>query len=147
MKPTALVTLTALAFLTGAAVADDEDYIKYRQAMMKAIGGHMGASTQIVRGKVAPEGDLLMHARALAELNAHLPRLFPAGSDFGETKAKPAIWDEPAKFEQATTAARDATAAFLGAVEGGDAAAIAAAHKDVGQACKGCHEDFRQKDD
>lgn len=147
MKTLSLTALLTLTLLAGSATAEPENYIKYRQAMMKAIGGHMGASTDIVRGKVDPEGDLQMHASALAALNANLTRLFPEGSDFGETKARPAVWDEPDKFRQAADAARDATAAFAAAVEGGDSAAIAAAHKDVGQSCKGCHEDFRQKDD
>lgn len=124
-----------------------EDYIKYRQAMMKAIGGHTGAASQIVRGKVAPEGDLLMHAKALAELNANITRLFPEGSDFGETKAKEEIWAQWDKFEQAAGNAEKATAAFSEAVTGGDAAQIAKAFKDVGKSCKGCHKDFRVKDD
>ena len=87
------------------------------------------------------------YGAALADLNADLTRLFPEGSDFGETKATEAIWADWAKFEQAADAAKDATAAFAAAVADGDSAKIAAAHKDVGQACKGCHEDFRQKDD
>ena len=62
-------------------------------------------------------------------------------------EAKEAIWDDPAKFEQAANAARDATAAFATAAAGGDKAKIAEAHKKVGKSCKGCHEDFRQKDD
>lgn len=137
-----------LAALTASANAEEpENYIKYRQAMMKAIGGHMGASTQIVRGKVSPEGDLAMHAKTLAELSAKLTRLFPEGSDFGETKAKAEIWDNWDKFEQAAAEAKKATAEFANAVAGGDAAQISAAHKEVGKACKGCHEDFRQKDD
>lgn len=142
-------TLVIAALLgTAAAHAEPpENYIKYRQAMMSAIGGHMGASTQIVRGKVMPEGHLAMHAQALAELNSDIAALFPEGSDFGETKAKDVIWQEWDKFQQAADQAKQATAVFADAVAGGDADTIAAAHKDVGQACKGCHEDFRQKDD
>lgn len=147
MKNLSLIALLALTVTTSAMAMEPENYIKYRQAMMDAVGGHMGASTQIVRGKVDLQEDLQMHAKALAALNANLVRLFPQGSDFGETKATAAVWDEPDKFQQAADAARDATAAFASAVEGGDAAAIAAAHKDVGKSCKGCHEDFRQKDD
>ena len=144
-----LVALLACAVFGAAAVhaQEPEDHIKYRQAMMKAIGGHMGASTQIVRGKVSPEGHLAMHADALAALTRQLTQLFPEGSDFGETKAKAEIWENWAKFEEAANAAQQTTTAFATAVAGGDAAAIAAAHKDVGEACKGCHEDFRQKDD
>ena len=31
---------------------ESEDIIKYRQAVMKAIGGHMSATSLIVRGKI-----------------------------------------------------------------------------------------------
>jgi cytochrome c556 len=142
-------TLVIAALLGTAAVQAEppENYIKYRQAMMSAIGGHMGASTQIVRGKVAPEGHLAMHARSLAELSTDIAALFPEGSDFGETKAKEVIWQDWDKFQEAADKTKQATAAFADVVAGGDADAIAAAHKDVGQTCKGCHEDFRQKDD
>ena len=142
-----LITSTMLALSANALASQPENYIKYRQAMMKAIGGHMGAASQIVRGKVAPEGDLLMHALALAELNRNLTRLFPEGSDFGETKAKQEIWDQWAKFEQASADAKQATADFAAAAGGGEPSQIGDAFKAVGKSCKGCHKDFRQKDD
>jgi len=139
------VALVGVSTLANADQA--ENYIKYRQAVMKAIGGHMGASTLIVRGKVNPDGDLAMHAEALAKLSRQITRLFPEGSDFGETKAKESVWQDWAKFEKAADAARDATAVFAEAAASGDEARISAAHKEVGKSCKGCHEDFRQKDD
>jgi cytochrome c556 len=147
MKQIAIATAVLMAALTSANAEEPENYIKYRQAMMKAIGGHMAASAQIVRGRVSPDGDLAMHAKSLAALTAHLTRLFPEGSDFGETEAKEEIWDNWDKFEQAASKAKRATASFAEAVAGGDAGQIAAAHKEVGRACKGCHEDFREKDD
>ncbi|MCG6966224.1 MAG: cytochrome c [Chromatiaceae bacterium] len=143
-------TLIAAALITAASAVqaqEPEDYIKYRQAMMAAIGGHNSAASQIVRGKVSPEGALAMHARALAELTSDLPSLFPEGSDFGETKAKAEIWSDRAGFEKAASDAKSATAAFAEVVAGGDAAKIAAAFKDVGEACKGCHKTYREKDD
>ena len=126
---------------------EPENYIKYRQAMMQAIGGHSGAASQIVRGKVAPDGDLAIHANALAELSASLTRLFPPGSDFGETRAKIEIWDNWEQFEKAADQAKTTTAAFAAAVALGDADRIGATFKDVGEACKGCHKEFREKDD
>lgn len=147
MKPFAFVGIALLAASQVTGAEAPEDYIKYRQAMMKAIGGHMGASSQIVRGKVSPEGHLAMHADALAVLSGDLTALFPEGSDFGETKAKAAIWDDWGTFEKAAAEAKQATADFAAAAGSGDADRIAAAHKAVGKACKGCHEDFREKDD
>jgi cytochrome c556 len=148
MKKTFLLMVAALIASTANVQAEEpENYIKYRQAMMKAIGGHSGAASQIVRGKVAPEGDLLMHALALADLSRNITRLFPEGSDFGETKAKQEIWDQWSKFEQASEDAKRATADFAAAAAGGDQEQIAKAFKDVGKSCKGCHKDFREKDD
>ena len=144
------LTLLTAALLAAAAIAhaeEPENYIKYRQAMMKAIGGHNAAASQIIRGKVAPEGDLLMHALALAELNRNLTRLFPEGSDFGETRAKEEIWAQWAKFEQAAEAAKKASADFSAAAAGKDPAQIANAFKALGESCKGCHKDFRAKDE
>jgi len=143
-----IVVAAALLALTGAAQAEEpEHYIKYRQAVMKAIGGHSGAASQIVRGKVSPEGALALHANALAALSADLTGLFPEGSDFGETEAKEEIWNDWAAFEKVAADAKSATAAFAAAVAGGDPDAINAAYRDVGEACKGCHKQFRQKDD
>lgn len=127
--------------------AEPEDYIKYRQAVMTAIGGHNGAASQIVRGKVSPPGALAMHADALAALSTDLASLFPEGSDFGETRAKAEIWSDRPAFEKAAADAKNATAAFAAAVGSGDAERIAAAYKDMGETCKGCHKEFREKDD
>ena len=150
-----LIAVKKHLFILGAAIlvganaqaGEPENYIKYRQAVMKAIGGHTGAASQIVRGKVAPEGALAMHAKALADLSTNITQLFPEGSDFGETKAKEVIWEQWDKFEKAAVASKQATAAFSEAAASGDAERISAAFKDVGKSCKGCHKDFRQKDD
>ncbi len=147
MRKTAILMATLLVTVATANAAEPEDYIKYRQAVMKAIGGHTGAASQIVRGKVSPEGALAMHSSALAALNENLSSLFPEGSDFGETKAKEEIWSDWAKFEQAAEDAKGATAAFADAVADGDPDKIGAAFKDVGESCKGCHKAFRVKDD
>ena len=112
MIRTTIIAALLVAAAPAALAEDPEDFIKYRQAVMKAIGGHTGAASQIVRGKVNPEGALGMHANALAELSKDLTGLFPEGSDFGETKAKEEIWSDWAKFEKAADDARTATAAF-----------------------------------
>lgn len=140
--------LGALVFAGGAAAQlESESIIKYRQGAMKALGGHMGAMSQIVRGKVDYGDHLPEHARAAADLARRVAAMFPEGSDFGETDALMAVWDEPEKFEEAAQASADAAAAFAEAAEGGaDRATLVKAFKDLGGSCKGCHEDFRRKD-
>lgn len=147
MNKRSIIAATLITLASTASAVEPENYIKYRQAVMKAIGGHQGASSQIVRGRLAPEGALAMHATALAALSNDLAGLFPEDSDFGETRAKDAVWDDRTAFEAAAEDARVATASFAEAVRSGDQAAIDEAFRGVGGACKGCHDDFRKEED
>lgn len=127
--------------------AEPEDIIKYRQNMMKAIGGHTGAAGAIVQGKVDYKNQLADHARALQALTSDIPALFPKDSDFGNTKAKDDVWSNRAGFEKAASDTKTRVAAFAKAVQSGNQPAIAASYKEMGEGCKGCHKDFRKKED
>jgi cytochrome c556 len=144
---TTLVLFT-LGTLSVRAESDPEQLIKYRQNVMKAAGGHAGAITAIVRGKVEYADQLLAHARALNDITQSIPSLFPEDSDFGETHAKAEVWDKPKEFEQAAEKAAQASEAFLQAVqEGADKKTLRARLRDVGDGCKGCHKEFREKEE
>jgi cytochrome c556 len=146
MKQTLSIGLLALMLTPLGAIADgSENAIKYRQAMMKAIGGHMSASSLIVRGKVSHQADLKGHASALKQLSTDIPRLFPEDSDFGETHAKPEIWERWDDFAKAADTFKASAAKFQEVVESGNADNIKTAYKNVGKSCKGCHKDFREK--
>ena len=124
-----------------------EDAKDYRTSVMKSLGGHVGAASMHVRGLVEDNGFLARHAQGLANGVAELKHLFPAGSDVDGSEALPVIWEEPEDFQEAIDKANAATAAFSDAVAGGDKAAIGAAFRDVGAACKGCHDRFRLDDE
>ncbi|MEX1267065.1 MAG: cytochrome c [Woeseia sp.] len=131
-----------------AAETSAEDALEYREAAMTALRGHIGAVSKIVRGLVKDHGFLQQHADALAAGAAELEHLFPAGSDVGESQALQAIWEDPEAFAAAVDKAKQATAEFSKVIaEGGDEAAIAAAFREVGGSCRGCHDDFRKSDD
>ncbi len=70
-----------LGALPAQAQAQEEGAIKYRKAVMKAVGGHMGAMAGIVKGKVKgskKEMEVLSHAmRDLARIT---PLIFPEGA-------------------------------------------------------------------
>lgn len=145
-----VISIGLVAFLLSplVAVADEsEDIIKYRRAVMKAIGGHMSATSLIVRGKISNKAQLRDHADGLKKLSADIPALFPEDSDFGETRAKAEVWDKPEAFKKAADEAITSIDKFLAAVDSGKQDAIAASFKGVGDGCKGCHKDFRQKDE
>jgi cytochrome c556 len=146
------VCVTSLAVSLGAlpgasAETTAEDAKDYRSAVMTSLRGHIGASSMHVRGLVEDHGFLGKHAEGLANGAAELKHLFPAGSNVAESEALPVIWEQPDEFAEAIETAEKATAAFSEAVASGDKAAIGAAFRDVGAACRGCHDQFRADSD
>lgn len=138
-----LRALIAAAALVAAlpSVASEGD-MDYRHHTMEAIGGHMQALADILRGKVDHVDHLPIHAAALASLAEITPTLFPPGSG-GETDALPAIWENPEDFAERLEAFKEAGAGLRAAAEtGGD---VRAATQKLGQACKGCHDSYRRK--
>jgi cytochrome c556 len=112
---------------------------------MKSQGAHATAASEIIKGKVPYDSDLSYHAAALNSSTQDLVKLFPAGSDFGETRAKAEIWSKRSEFEKAAKDAEKAGGAFLAVVNSGDKAAIRNAFGDLAETCKGCHKHFREK--
>lgn len=140
----------ALMFLvlagTMAQAATPEDVIKYRQAVMETMAGHMVAITMIFGGQIDAQSHLAGHVDAVAAASTELAHMFPAGSDVGKTDALPLIWQEGNRFEEASEAAVQATTQLREAVDSGERAAIGRAIKATGDSCKGCHDRYRQKD-
>ena len=132
----------ALAVLMCYAVTADEDQVEYRQEVMSAIGGTMGALAKILRQEVDRPNDIAPLAGALAELAEAAQSVFPEGSEGGD--ALPEIWEEPEDFAERLTTFRDAASAFREAANSGDMAQIGPAVGEVGQACRGCHNRFRE---
>ena len=133
-------TLTILTLFAASSFAD-EGARDYRHHTMEAIGGHMQALVDILRGKVPHQSHLAMHAGSIAELSAITGTLFPEGSAGGH--ALPAIWEQPedfaarvVEFQEAAEGLRDTIAA------GGN---IGPAVQGLGEACKGCHDSYREE--
>ena len=127
-----------------AAESDPEDLIKYRKNVMKATAGHMAAAGAIVQGKVQYKADLPEHAKALAALLHDVNGLFPKDSDFGDTKAQPAVWLKNAEFKKLADDSRAKAEALVKVA--GDVKAAGPAFKALADSCKACHKDFRKED-
>lgn len=143
-------TFVAGIVVLSTAVADPtpEDAKDYRISVMTSLRGHIGAASMHVRGLVNDDGGFLAkHAEGLANGAAELTHVFPEGSNVGDSEALPAVWEQPEEFAEAIAAAEEATAAFQEAVATGDRSKIGAAFRDVGNACRGCHDRFRVDDD
>ena len=145
LSATAALAISLVLANSAGAETTAENAIKYRHAVMETMAGHAEAFAMIAFGQVENAEFLQGHADSLASAGAQLAVLFPEGSGVGETGALSAIWDEPDKFGEAVTKAQQATAALPDAVASGDKKTIAGAFKVLGEACKGCHENFREE--
>jgi cytochrome c556 len=137
--------LAAGAMVGGATIAMAQgDPIKERQENRKQAAGAMRAIKGIIDAKGATTGAVEQAAK-LKTLEAAFVKMFPAGSDKGETKALPAVWTDMAGFQAANKAADAAYDKLTVAAGSGDMAALTAAFGDTGKACGACHDKFRAK--
>ena len=140
------VLLAILLALTSTAnAANNKDIIKHRQAVMAAVGGHFGSALASMRGMPQFEDNHAFHAESLVRLAKISADTFPAGSGDGKTKSLPAIWEKPEAFSKAMDDFIAQAEKFAVAAKADDAKAYGAAAKGLGQSCKGCHDDFKEK--
>lgn len=132
------------ALIAGSAhAADPDDMVKYRKNVMNANGGLMGATNALIQNKVAIKGPLTEYAKALATLTQNLSALFPTGSNTADSDAQPDVWSKRAEFERRAKDAEVKAAVFAKAASHGDPK-LAEKFKELSDACKSCHKDFRK---
>lgn len=143
----ALLGATALgALVAGAAhAANDQAVVKYRQAVMKGHGAHLGAMFQIVKGGAGSPEQLAAHAHGLHEVSKMIVPAFAQRTEGGKTEAKPEIWDDADGFKAKAADMEKAAAQVVAAAESGDQAAVGNALVAAGDGCKACHKEYRVK--
>ena len=123
--------------------------ITKRQDTMKAQGKAFGA----IKAFTEDKGDLAAAQAGGAELVKivpTIPSLFPQKTGMaeyaGKSYAKPEVWAQWDKFNDAVKAAQAKADALNTALKSGDKAAITAAFGAMGKdGCGGCHTPFREK--
>ena len=113
---------------------------------MKAVGGYMAAMGAILKGTGGQARDLKVHADAMAALATVAANAFPEGSDFGMTRAKEVIWENPVEFKKVVQVFIDESAKLAKITASGKFKAAAAQFLHLGKnACATCHKKFREK--
>ena len=149
LKPFLGVVL--MAGIAGAAQAQApfakmEDAIKYRKNALFVMSQHFGRLGPVVKGERPYDKDEVAKNVAIAEQMSHLPWAgFVAGSDKGETRAKPEIWSDAAKYKAAADKMMQEMDKLSVAAKSGDLNAIKAQFGEVGKSCKGCHDAYRKE--
>ena len=142
---TALVGL-ATALPAAAQFQKPEDAIKYRKAAFTVMAAHFSRIGAMSAGRVPFDAAV---AAANAELVATMSKLpfagFGEGTNTGDTRAKPEIWSNRAKFDAGAAKMQEELAKLNMAAKGGNLDAIKTAFGAAGQTCKACHDDFRKE--
>ncbi len=139
------VLAVSIAAPLGIARADGPDPIAARQAAFALNNGDFAFIRSVVqaKGDVKP---LEAPAKAMVKWAAVIPSMFPKGSEQGgDTKALPEIWSDSAGFQKAAMRLGDAAAKLATDAKAGDADAVAADTKVLGEACGACHKAYRAK--
>lgn len=141
-----VATLGALASLPAAAqFQKPEDAIKYRKAAFTVMAAHFGRIGAMASGRAPFDAAA---AAANADIVASMSKLpyagFGEGTGSGDTRAKPEIWTDRAKFDAAASKMQEEVAKLNVAAKSGNLDQIKVAFGAAGQSCKACHDNYRK---
>ena len=132
--------------ITAFSQAKPDVLVKQRQSAMTLIGKYFGPTAGMASGKVPFNAQVVTRNAGYLEVLAKMPwDGFDASTKDEKSRALPAVWSEAGKFKDAQDALGNAVGKLVSASKGADEGAMKAAIGDVGKACGGCHDNFRQK--
>lgn len=136
----------AMAIPAQAQFAKAEDAIKYRKASFTVMAAHFGRLGAMANGRIPFDAKLASENADIVAAMSKLPwAAFGEGTDKGETRAKPEIWQESAKYKEAADNMQAAVMKLNTAAKAGNIDALKAAFGPAAASCKTCHDSFRQK--
>lgn len=150
MKRTSLLALILATLGSTAAhaqFAKPEDALKYRKGSFFVMSQHFGRIGAMVQGKVPFNPSVVQENADTVTMLAKLPwAAFGEGTDMvPETKAKAAIWDQPAKFKEAADKLVKESENLRVAAKTGNLDVVKKAFGATAGTCKACHDQFKDK--
>ena len=141
--------IAAVAITTPAAAqfAKPEDAVKYRQSALFVMSQHFARIGAMATDKAPYDAKAAVENAEVVAQMAKLPWVgFVPGTDkVGNTRAKPEVWTEQAKFKEHNEKLVGETQKLLVAARTNNLDNLKAAFKPTAAACKACHDDFRNK--
>lgn len=140
----AAAAFVSLAVAITAVAATPAETQAHRKEQYKALGDAFKTIRDNSRGE--PDWAAVEKAATFVQkVSVEQGNWFPKGTgpEAGKTRALPEVWSKPAEFTAAQKLFSDKVAGLTAAVKAKDAAALGAAFKEAGGACKNCHDGFR----
>ncbi|HEX9143996.1 MAG TPA: cytochrome c [Candidatus Binatia bacterium] len=121
-----------------------EDAIEKRQKLMK----NNGAAAKAIKGGMEQKDYATIETKA-KDIGNNMDKvldLFPKGSTSEKSRALPAIWEKWDEFSKNPAKVKKAANEVAEAAKAKDDAALGAKVKALGDACAGCHKNFRAEE-
>jgi cytochrome c556 len=136
----------SISFSAAAQFAKPEDAVKYRKAAFTVTAAHFGRMGAMAQGKVPFDAKLAAENAEIVADMAKLPwQAFGEGTETADSKAKPEIWKQNAKFKELSDKFQSESVKLAAAAKTGKEDAFKAAFTATAGTCKSCHDDFRNK--
>ena len=142
-----VLAATAVAFSAPASAqfAKAEDAVKYRKNALFVMQQNFSRVAAMASGKAPFDAKVAAESAAVADFVGKLPwAAFGEGTDKGDTRAKPEIWKEHAKFKDYADKMQAEMSKLSAAAKTGSLDNIKTAVSATGGTCKSCHDDFRK---
>jgi cytochrome c556 len=139
-----VIAATAALFSVAAYAATPVEIQKERHEHFEALGDAFKTVRDNSKGSpdfAALEKSLAVIEKAAKDMGTWFPK--GTGPEAGKTRALPEVWTKAADFSAAQKLFAEKIAPLSAAIKAKDAAAVGAAFKEAGGACKNCHETFR----
>jgi cytochrome c556 len=136
--------VATVALPASAQFAKAEDAIKYRKSVMFIMQQNFGRVAAMASGRAPFDAKVAAESAATAEFMSKLPwTAYVEGTDKGDTKVKPEIWTDKAKFAEYSEKLQADMVKLSAATKTGNLDSIKTAVGAVGGNCKTCHDAFR----
>ena len=142
----------ALTLAAGAAQAqlsfkNDDDAVEYRKGTFNVMSKHFARLGAMANGKMPFNAAV---AQADADVVATLSQLpwqafGESTKNAGNTKAKPEVWSEWAKFKAGGDKLEEEAKKLQAAAKTGNLDNVKAAFGAAAQTCKACHDSYKNK--
>lgn len=139
-----LLAILSLILIAGSAFANP---IEDRQALMNSFGRIIGRDlVPYARGSNPYDAAAVLASLQALDAQAEkldVEALFPVGTETGDTKASPKIWDDRAGFQASVDKFKGDVAAALAAAPQ-DAGTLGPLIDTIGGNCRSCHGAWRE---
>ena len=145
MSFSSALLMLATSLPAQAQFAKPEDAIKYRKASFTVMAAHFGRLGAMANGRVPYDAKAAAENADVVATLSKLPwAAFGEGTDKGDTRAKPEIWKEAAKYKEAADKMQAEIVKLNTAAKAGNIDALKAAFGPTAASCKACHDNFRK---